>query len=285
MKIFVAKKKGQALLTVIVVSALALLIILGISDRITDSYTNIRRSSEFDRSLVVAENKVNDVINAISAKEARDCVQNATQASITTSEYQELICTGINNGTENAKIYVRRSSNDKVALAKDVPLTFIFGNGSDFQTDVDTTAIQMQCSEEAVNASVLLSVTRGYLISGSKLAIDKAVVSCNDLDDMTEIQMKSISGGAVIDTNSVVSNTVFVKIRVVDTGTAITNPLVSARVMNGTEEVVSTKLNEFMITGSGILGSDSLVTFELPVDAIASFSPSIFDYAILNEYD
>lgn len=277
-------KKGQALLIVIVVSTLALLIMLTLADRIILSRVNVQRTEEFDRSVAIAENTVNEIIKIIDANPviAADCLKNVTNSTINTN-YSQLDCTALNNlGT--SKVYARLSGDANLEVTGNFPLTHIVSDT--LTAGKPTSGVFARCDADSNGIKFL--ITR-VILEGNAYRSEKGIYTCgadlNAGNTLGNVKLYSSSSstqvagpGAASATNK---NTVLIRAKLLeDTGSA----RIQLSTYNAAGELISgTSKYEFMVTGLGDLGSDSVITFERPLQGNSSYSQSFFDYVYFGE--
>jgi hypothetical protein len=277
-------KKGQALLIIIVVTSIALLILIAMANRILISRVNVDRSGEFERSLSIAENKVNEIIRILDGDAIAFSACLGSINSTGATNFQEITCNQL--VSDDTRIYARYSPDATITVGRSNPLTHIVGTPS---SPRPVSGVVITCS-----GSHRFVVTRGYVtIPNAPMQTDKAVFTCGtntgsnargnvSFYDATAAsrELPIISGP--LQANPTTRQTVFIRVKPylddqlpVDINISTYN---SAGALQS-----STAKYEFLVTGSGNIGSDSAVTFERTLSGNASFLSSVFDYAYFGD--
>jgi len=294
------RKKGQALLIVIVISTLALLILLSMADRISLTRVNVQRSAEFDKSVAAAENKLNDLIKIIDAKDS-NTAQCLGVIGPNDLEYKEINCPQLFNSFENTKIYGRISPNSFVTVNASLPLTLVLGTS--LTSGLPTTGIVARC--EGSNTARFMITRVYYDPVAVGLFVDKGIYTCvtgtviptcqgnvNLYDTRSGVSVRVGGNGAPIVTRS---NTILVRARLLDE--TASNTKLDMKVYGNSPSCsvqARTSKYEFLVAGlggvdlatgarTGGLGSDALFSFEKPNDNSSPWSSSLFDYALFTE--
>lgn len=293
MKRFLNKKqKGQTLLIVVVVSTLALLIMLAMADRILLSRVNVQRAEEFDRSVEIAENKVNEIIRVLNADNAAtaQCIR-PLAISATPNQYTSLdtgpeACNELKD--QNARIYGRIVNGVGLTIAPNLPITHIVGQT--ITQSKPTTGVVLTCDTD--DSSRKFIITRVYLEAGTYYA-DKATFNCTSTFTGSNAKGNVNFYSARPTENRLVSGQAY-------SGTPPTRQTVLVRIKAHSDVQASTKVNvvtfsgtgaqqsstgkyEFVVNGLGDLGSDSAITFERPISGNAAYSPGFLDYVYFGE--
>lgn len=299
------RKKGQALLIVIVISTLTLLVLVSMADRILLARVNVQRSAEFDRSIAVAENKLNELIRFIDTNEAAACLGNLVKDNYKELTNCDILNNSGNNSTNNlgsTKVYGRISSNGYVSVDANNPLTLILSESLD--QGVPTSGIVARCTDG--NNNVRFLITRVYL-DGDSLFVDKGIYDCSSTSSPNvcrgNVDLYSTRSGSAVKVAGNGSeqvtrqNTILVGARLLNE----INPNVKLEINvygpsgsspSNCDMVAATSKYEFIVAGlggvnlsngSGGLGSDVLYYFEKPRGNTTTSSPSIFDYVLLSE--
>ncbi len=277
---FINKKtKGQALLIVIVISTLALIILIAMADRIIASRVNIQRSEEFDRSVSIAENKVNEIIRVLDADvtATSKCINSLGNLS----SYQTITCTEL--ASTNAKIYVKSSSNTPITISSGTPLTHQVGTS--ISQGKPVSGIVATCEGFNTSTPPQFIITRIYLESGIYYA-DKGIYTCtsslpanNDSGNVTLYSARQNLNPNV--TGTIRTNTIAIRVKPYLDGQPATK--VKLNTYGNSVLQSATAKYEFLVTGLGELGSDSAISFERPMLGNASFTSGFFDYAYFGE--
>lgn len=302
-KKFIQKKeKAQTLLVVIVISTLSLMLILGMADRIALTRVNLRRSAEFDRSIAIAENRINDIIKAIDAQAVRGCIDQ--KISPQTTSYVSLDCSDITDPTFlSSRVYGRVSSDAAVEVTRDIPLTLVLSDDP-VAGGKATTGIVARCSlgPNGQPTQARFMFTRIFREFTGDIRTDKAIIQC-DQGGMTQPVVLTLQGNVPLlsttepgSVGTPVSTfgkkrdaTLAVRIKAIDDSNTANTTLIELKVIGDTDNdgqpdvIASTGKYEFLVAGFGEFGSDSLITFTRPLDSANNYSPSLFDYVYLGE--
>lgn len=282
------KKKGQSLLIVIIVSTLALLIMLSMADRIILSRVNVQRSEEFDRSVSVAENQVNDIIKVFDDTAiSTDCLQ-PVNSNPTSSNFVPLTCAALQS--TDAKIYARISNNSALTITPEIPLTHIVGQN--ITVGQQTTGVVATCDNFNTSNPPKFFITRVY-IENNIYYTDKAVYTCVSSFTGANIALGNVdfytsrtgtSGTKIAGQGAPVTSrdTVFIRVKAYDDSQVATKVNIRTYSSSGAL-VTSTGKYEFLVTGLGDLGSDSGVTFEKPIAGNSASAPGFLDYVYFGE--
>lgn len=292
-----AKKKGQALLIVVVISTLALLILLSMADRISLTRVNVQRSAEFDKSIATAENKLSDLIKILDKKDA-DTTACLNVIGPSDLSYKEINCSQLANNFPNTKIYGRLSPDGFISVNSTLPLTLVLG--SSLTAGKPTTGVIARCEGSTTTKYMITRVY--YDPVTQKLLVDKGIFTCVtgtvpptcqgnvDLYDSTSGTPTKVGGaGAPVVTRQ---NTILIRAKLLDENQAQNVKLdlkaygnaPSCSLQGGTSKY------DFLVVGLGGvdqgtagLGSDAIFSFEKPREDSTAWASSLFDYAFLGE--
>lgn len=262
-------KKAQALLIVIVITNLMLLMVLAISDRLMLSQYNIQRSFEFDKSLAVAENRVNEIRSIFLRR--NDTAINQCLNAIDTNQVQNSFtsvlelnaCQFLRNRIgdferRNLSVFAKRVNNSSISVSPGNVLTLNFVDlNSNLTQGISTQNIRLTC-----NNITDVVVTRVFLDSNGNLLVDKGILNgCNPTSNLVQLY----SNAGILLNNVTRQNTVYISVR--NLNNTSTNVLVE--VLNNQNVVASSSKYEFVVTGVGGelgdlgVGSDVPIKFEL----------------------
>lgn len=275
-------KKAQTLLVVVIVTSLALLIVLGISDRMMLSQYNIQRDFEFDKAIVVAENRINEIKGVLSKRgdfAVNQCL-NAIENNQQTLNYVDLLNINacqflkgrlVDFERKNLNIFARRLNNSSLIVNVGSTLTLKFTDL--LNQGVPSSRVRVSCS---VNMPVI--VTRAFVNPQGHMLIDKGFLSnCNV--NMIDIPFYS-SNGQLLDQNTIRNNTIYINVR-----SLAGQGSIRVEVYNQENRLVSSSDKyEFIVTGVGGglgelgVGSDIPIKFELGAGR-TYISNEFLDYA------
>lgn len=280
--------QGQSLLSVLVITTLALLLLIGISSRIDLGQENVRRAGEFDRSVVVADNAANEVIRVLRTNE--DCI--ATFAD--EPEFVEIggsECPGLDNisfgqGDEKAVAFGRSSPDGSVEVSAKRPLAL---NLSESGESVDK--VRLKCPDIPTGTNVGdKPKIHATVITRPDANLDVYEVGAKGLDiecdaDYTDIELKDVNSGAANYVVGSINDSVLVRFRLMDSNYTNANDSValSAQVLNGASVVAATESVEIMVSSDAGLGSDSIIAFTLPYGDASNDLSSVFDFVYFGE--
>jgi hypothetical protein len=291
-----AKKSGQALLIVVVVSTLSLLVLLSMSDRVSLARVNLQRNAEFNQAINTAENKLNSLITVLDKNDATTA---GCLTPIDSATYKEVTCTALQdqltNNLQGSKIYGRVSPDGFVSVNNSQPLTLVLGTS--LTVGEDTTGLLARCQG---STTAKFMITRVYYDSVTqKLLVDKGVYQCTAsavpsclgnvtlYSTNTGVPVQVAGSGAAVTHRA---QTILVRARIMDEG--VTNVKLDLKAYGGAScgLQASTSKYQFIVSGLGSadqgfvgFGSDALLTFEKSGDSNAPWSPTVFDYVFLGE--
>jgi hypothetical protein len=269
------KRRGQALLVVMVVSSLTMLLLMGMAGRIINSRTNVRRSSEFGRSLSSSENAINDIVRLVDSSGA-ECL-----SGLTTEYTRRQNCGDVGNGID---IFARIPPDNSAFIGINPYRPIIIGHNSVDDTSLKPVGVRIECAAAGTGVAVppdsnnKFEITRIFQ-SGTEYRVDKGMSDCSAANSALNTPSGNMtfynSDGATVNWNNIYSVGDVLKAVVVRPLDSPTSPITSIR--NYKVEIIScnnagsscrttdtTSKIEFLIVGLGGLGSDNIIQFEIP---------------------
>lgn len=273
MKILNKKKKGQAILIVLVVSVLSLMILIAMANRVINSRINVERSAEFDNSVVLAENQVNKLIGMIDPVliSSNDCFREINLA--VDRNFKEITCDKLKNS--DVRIYARLSEGAGILVDNNSALTHYLSKDLNSGTNVST--VKVECIGNTSSSTKFL-ITRAFIQrsnGNTSYGVDKGIISCDDADKIVDLYYHNQSNGNM-DSGNISKETIFVRAKPYAENQNSTSIKITTY-YNGNKITQSGKY-EFVVSGIAGLGNDSTISFELPIPDNSSISNPLFDY-------
>jgi len=290
------KSKGQALLTILVVSTLTLVVLLGIASRLNSNRTNIRRSAEFDRALAASENALNEIIRTVGTDTGCQPSSDVYTAMNDCAALNAYVNSTYANTGERAEVF-GKVAGEGVGVSSAQPLTLALNSEriSGVFVKCFTGANLGSSSIDTSNKKMIITLV--YVDSSGDYKLLKGITTCSGV--------QNDSPGGSCSPNGRSGNVVFYAEdgRQVNNGSSVNLPLNNAQLARarlldspqdtyiqmrvlkgetGCPPAAQTGSYEFIVTGLGGLGSDNVVKFEKPQGENAQI-PSAFDFVFFGE--
>jgi hypothetical protein len=278
-KLIFKKQKGQALLIVLVISTLALLILLGISSRISLSKENVIRSNSYNLALADAEDALSDVNRIIDMR--LDCTLPTSN-----TEYTLMQCRD-NNLLKNAFVYIKASNDNKIATNPKTPISlFVTGSST---TPVSTKGVKILCKNNSLSHKMIVS--RVYFDSAiNQYGIDKGTLNCQQANNdypnpafsLGNVTFYSESSSTPLPYGTIRNDTKMIRVRMLDVSTGTVDNEISIETIGTNNLVVAaTGKYEGLIYGQQSANAEGAVTFQKPREDY--YVPAAFDFVYFGE--
>lgn len=291
-KLILAKKEGQSLLVILIISTLTMLLLIGVAMRIDIGRENIRRSGEFDRAFAASENALNDIISAVYGS-------NCIPTNLTTSEYKKIEgCENLDQvlAAEGADVF-GKINEETIQTSINYPVSLNFGDPSD-DSGVDLTGVRVKCgttSQPDSRPDIKFIVTIVYVDTAvNEYKVLKGISNCFDvnanLSERGNIVMYNPEANVAMNPNlppqTIYSNVKLIRLRLLDNSPS-TNVSITGRLCNTSgqncQDQGRTGSYDFMVVGLGGLGSDNIVKFEISKGSSDTDINPLFDFVYFGE--